>query len=100
MVLLFRSFSKSSSTSSSSSPITTPSSSSRLKEEITYVDLSQSLDNWKIPKFSPKEIYKSSKWPLTSDYVIRTVEETVKLDTDSKEIRLLTSNTVNQFRQK
>ena len=62
----FRSNSKSSASTSSSHP---PS----LKEEINFSNLSQSLDNWKIPKHSSKEIYKENKWSFSTDYSVKTV---------------------------
>jgi hypothetical protein len=56
MAFPFSSPSKRSTSSSSSS-----SSESKLKEELGFYGLDQSIDDWKIPKHPQSTIYKSSK---------------------------------------
>ena len=89
----FRSNSRSSASSSSSNP---PS----LKEEINFSNLSQSLDNWKIPKHPSKDIYKENKWKFSSDYSVKTVEQTIPLSLEHEEIKLLSKKSIDSFKQK
>ena len=96
-VLIMSNFLRSNSKSFASSSFSNPPS---LKEEINFSNLSQSLDNWKIPKHSSKEIYKEHKWSFTSDYSIKTVEQTIPLSLENEEIKLLSQKSIDNFKQK
>ncbi|KAL3527334.1 hypothetical protein ACH5RR_011990 [Cinchona calisaya] len=96
MSAFFRSSSRSTQASSSSSS----SNPSSLKEEINFTDLSQSLDNWKIPKHPFKDIYKSNKWSFSTDYSVKTVEQTIPLSLEYDEIKLLSKRSIEIFKQK
>lgn len=101
---MFRSFSSrlscKSSQPSSSSLMENPSqsfSNKVFKEEINFEDINQELDNWEIPKISPKELYKPDGYFFhKSDYVIRTVEQKFKLKTDDEEIHLLSEKSIKE----
>jgi hypothetical protein len=76
------------------------SSEPKLKEEFSFSDLDQSIDDWKIPKHPQSSIYKSSKWKLTSDYHIATIEQTIPLESDHEDIKLLSFKSIEIYRQK
>jgi hypothetical protein len=71
------------------------------KEEIHFEDINQELDNWEIPKISPKELYKpDGSFFHRSDYIIRTVEQKFKLKSDDEEIRLLSEKNIKEHLSK
>jgi hypothetical protein len=71
------------------------------KEEIHFEDINQELDNWEIPKISPKELYKpNGSFFHRSDYIIRTVEQKFKLQSDDEEIHLLSEKSIKEHLSK
>ena len=90
------SFFRTNSTSSSSS------SNTKLKEEIHIQDINQDIDNWEIPKYTQTDIYeRDRKWMFSaSDYTIKTVEQTIALDADHEEIKLLSKRTIEKHKEK
>jgi hypothetical protein len=71
------------------------------KEEIHFEDINQELDNWEIPKRSPKELYKpGGSFFHRSDNIIRTVEQKFKLKSDDEEIHLLSEKSIKEHLSK
>jgi hypothetical protein len=71
------------------------------KEEINFEDINQELDNWEIPKISPKELYKpDGSFFHRSDYIIRTVEQKFKLKSDDEKIHLLSEKSIKEHLSK
>lgn len=55
--------------------------------------------NWQleIPKDPSNKIYKSSNWSLTSDYINCTIKQTIVIDSECMEIRLLSEKSIQIF---
>lgn len=57
------------------------------KEEIHFEGINKELTNWGIPKISPKVLYKPSRsFFHNSNFIIRNVEQKIKLKSDDEEI--------------
>ncbi|PHT53575.1 hypothetical protein CQW23_08037 [Capsicum baccatum] len=92
----------STSKNSSSTSTSYNSPSSKLKEKNSFSDLQQSIDDWQILKHPQDQIYKApSRWrSLTSDYHISTVEQTIPLESDHEDIKLLNPRTIERRKHK
>lgn len=75
------------------------------KEEIHFEDINQNFDDWEIPKIPSKELYvprenKMLNFFSKTDYVISTVEKTIKLQSEDEELFLLSSDSFENKREK
>ena len=84
MAHLLRTITRSNSTTSSSRSIT-----STNKTTVSINDVENHLQNWSIPKTSSSLVYNKSIFDFKSDYIIKTVEETLPILEEYMTIELL-----------
>ena len=106
MASFFRSFSSKFGSSSSSSSIKSEDPSSNrnqvFKEEISFEDINQNIDNWVLPTISIDSLYQpqDKTWFSASDHVIRTVEESVSILPDKQDFYLLSPKSIERHKKK
>ena len=111
MSFLFCSFSyKHSSSSSSSTPansmlndeeINSSSSKQIFKEEISFQNINQKIDDWTLSQIAPNALYqiKDKKCYSKSDYIIRTVEESIPIQPEKEDFFLLSRKSIEKHRK-
>ena len=113
MSSLFRSFSfKRGSCSSTNSSSTHPnqlskdeesiSSTKRIfKEEISFKNINQKIDDWTLPPVATNTLYQTQekRWFSKSDYIIRTVEESILVQPEKEDFYLLSAKSIEKHRK-
>lgn len=68
--------------------------------EVNIENIEQHLTDWTIPKVEPSTIYSIGTFNFMTNYSIKTVEQTVALNSTEQKLCLLTEETINQHRKK
>jgi hypothetical protein len=68
--------------------------------EVHISDIEQSLSNWTIPKQSFSTIYQIGTFDFLQGYSIKANEQTVSINKDYENIKLLSQQSIIQHRQK
>ena len=83
----------------SSQSLSSSSSSNKNKEIIINENIDNDLCNWKLPKSRNNEIYRSN-FSFKSDYIIKTVEESMPISQGYSTFQLLSEKLIQQHKQK
>jgi len=67
---------------------------------ICFEDIEKSIANWKISKINIREIYHIGTFSLRSDYFIKTIEKTYRINTMHETLHLLYEREINDMRAK
>lgn len=81
--------------------VSSSSSNSKNKEILLFENIDNNLENWKLPSTPSSNVYKSKgTFNFSSDYVIKTIEDSIPLSQGIKSFNLLSKSLIDLHKQK